>query len=38
MAARYPDLDMLILVFANRNDWERYELLMKLEKELITTN
>ena len=34
MAARYPDEDLLILIFANRNDWDRYELLMKLEKEI----
>ena len=34
MAARYPDQDLLILIFANRNDWNRYELLMKLEKEI----
>ena len=38
MAARYPEQNLLILIFANRNDWERYELLMQLEKELITTN
>ena len=34
MAARYPDENLLILIFANRNDWDRYELLMKLEKEI----
>jgi CubicO group peptidase (beta-lactamase class C family) len=34
MAARYPEQDLLILIFANRNDWDRYELLMKLEKEI----
>ena len=38
MAARYPEQNLLILIFANRNDWDRYELLMQLEKELITIN
>ena len=32
MAARYPEQDVLILVFANRSDWDRYALLMNLEK------
>ena len=32
MAARYPEQDVLILVFANRADWDRYALLMNLEK------
>lgn len=35
MAARYPEQDLLILVFANRADWDRYELLIELEKEII---
>ena len=32
MAARYPEQDVLILIFANRSDWDRYALLMDLEK------
>ena len=31
MAARYPDQNVLILVFANRADWDRYALLLALE-------
>ena len=31
MAARYPEQDVLILVFANRADWDRYALLLALE-------
>ena len=38
LAARYPDNNILIIIFANRNDWDRYELWMKLEKEIIQTN
>ena len=38
LAARYPDWDLLVLVFANRADWDRYDLYMKLEKELLSTN
>ena len=32
LAARYPEQDVLILVFANRSDWDRYALLMDIEK------
>ena len=38
LAARYPDFNILIVIFANRADWDRYELWMKLEKEIIQTN
>lgn len=38
MAARYPEQDMLILIFANRADWDRYELLMQIEKEINSIN
>ena len=31
MAARYPEQDVLILVFANRADWDRYALLLAIE-------
>ena len=34
LAARYPDQDVLILVFANRSDWDRYTLMLDLEKTL----
>ena len=36
LAARYPEQDLLILVFANRSDWDRYGLFMQLEKEIIS--
>lgn len=32
LAARYPETDTLILVFANRADWDRYALMLELEK------
>ena len=32
LAARYPKQDVLILVFANRADWDRYALFLDLEK------
>ena len=35
LAARYPDSGHLILVFANRADWDRYALFMELEKILM---
>ncbi len=38
LAARYPEQELLVLVFSNRADWDRYDLYMKLEKELLTTN
>lgn len=38
LAARYPELNYLILIFANRADWDRYGLWMKMEKEIIQTN
>ena len=31
MAARYPESRTLILIFANRNDWDRYRLLQDIE-------
>lgn len=38
LAAGYPVGDLCVLVFSNRADWDRYDLYMKLEKELLTTN
>jgi CubicO group peptidase (beta-lactamase class C family) len=35
LAARYPATETLLLIFANRADWDRYDLFMKLEKILI---
>ncbi len=32
IAARYPASNTLILIFANRSDWDRYELLQRLEE------
>ncbi len=32
LAARIPDKELLILVFANRSDWDRYDLLLQIEK------
>ena len=32
LAARIPDKELLILVFANRADWDRYDLLLQIEK------
>lgn len=34
LAARYPESDTLILVFANRADWDRYALMLAVEKYL----
>lgn len=31
LAARYPASDALVLVFANRADWDRYALMQKIE-------
>lgn len=31
-AARYPADDALVLVFANRDDWDRYALMQQIEK------
>ena len=31
IAARYPASDALVLVFANRSDWDRYALLQQIE-------
>ncbi|MCQ2141697.1 MAG: beta-lactamase family protein [Bacteroidales bacterium] len=31
LAARYPGTDTLVLVFANRADWDRYELMKRIE-------
>ena len=31
LAARYPDVDALVLVFANRADWDRYALMQRIE-------
>jgi len=31
IAARYPTSEALVLIFANRADWERYSLLQKIE-------
>lgn len=38
LAAGYPETDLYVLVFANRADWDRYDLYMKLEKEIFNTN
>ncbi len=35
LAARYPATETLLLIFANRADWDRYDLFMKLEKILM---
>lgn len=32
LAARYPESNALILIFANRADWDRYELMQKFEE------
>ena len=32
LAARYPETETLVLVFANRADWDRYALFMELER------
>ena len=37
LAARYPEQNLLILIFANRADWDRYGLWMQIEKELLST-
>ncbi|MBP3257127.1 MAG: beta-lactamase family protein [Bacteroidales bacterium] len=31
LAVRYPEKDALLLVFANRADWDRYELMLQIE-------
>ena len=31
LAARYPESDALVLVFANRADWDRYALMQRIE-------
>lgn len=31
LAARYPDSETLLLVFANRADWDRYEFMQRME-------
>ena len=38
LAVRYPEKDMLLLIFANRNDFDRYGLMLQLEKEFLSTN
>lgn len=35
LAARYPKEKVLILVFANRADWDRYSLFMELEQAVL---
>ncbi len=37
LAARYPEENLLILIFANRPDWDRYGLWMQIEKEILST-
>ena len=32
LAARYPEDDALVLVFANRADWDRYQLMQQIEE------
>lgn len=34
LAARYPEQNILVLVFANRADWDRYKLMQDIEKAL----
>ncbi len=36
IAARYPASNTLILIFANRRDWDRYELLRRLEEVVLS--
>lgn len=36
LAARYPERDVLILVFANRADWDRYALMLSLEDAVLS--
>ena len=31
LAARYPEDDALVLIFANRADWDRYALMQQIE-------
>lgn len=38
LAARYPEKNVLILVFANRADWDRYALFLALEKIVLNAN
>lgn len=32
LAARYPEDDALVLIFANRADWDRYEVMQQIEE------
>ena len=32
LAARYPQAETLLLIFANRTDWDRYAVMSKIEK------
>ena len=32
LAARYPEDDALVLIFANRADWDRYDLMQQVEE------
>ena len=32
LAARYPQSDALVLIFANRADWDRYDVMQKIEE------
>ena len=34
LAARYPESNALVLIFANRADWDRYEVMQKIEEYL----
>ena len=34
LAARYPESNALVLIFANRADWDRYEVMQKFEEYL----
>ena len=35
LAARYPEQGVLVLVFSNRADWDRYALMLEIEKEVL---
>ena len=35
LAARYPEQGVLVLVFSNRADWDRYALMLEIEREVL---
>ena len=34
LAARYPESNVLLLIFANRSDWDRYAVMQEIERDL----